>query len=105
MSIQQSWSAEAPEAEGVSSVTMNRRQFLLDALPAAASIAIAAEAIWTPSRSIFLPPRGGWFSRSKGRFMLAGDTVLVDGVFWKNITQSGIVYPPTWLELRKLGLA
>ena len=37
---------------------MNRRHFL--AALAAGSTAIAVPELWTPSRTFFLPPKGGW---------------------------------------------
>lgn len=42
---------------------MNRRSFLRGALGAAVGIVASAELIesLTPKRTIFLPPRGGWF--------------------------------------------
>lgn len=43
---------------------MNRRGFLRGALGAAVGVVAGAELVeaLTPSRTIFLPPRGGWFS-------------------------------------------
>ncbi len=35
---------------------MNRRQLFA----ALAVVAFAPDELWTPSRKIFLPPRGGW---------------------------------------------
>jgi hypothetical protein len=39
---------------------LTRRNFLRFGIPAAAAIAIAPQEIWTPERTYFLPPRGGW---------------------------------------------
>ena len=42
---------------------MNRRGFLKFLLPTAGALAVAPELlaeIWTPKRTIFLPPRAGW---------------------------------------------
>jgi len=39
---------------------MNRRHFL--AALAAGGTAIAVPELWTPSRTFFLPPKGGWLS-------------------------------------------
>ncbi len=49
---------------------MNRRGFLKLLLPAAGAAAIAPDLlfeIWTPKRTIFLPPPGGWSLRSTGQ--------------------------------------
>jgi hypothetical protein len=44
---------------------MNRRSFLKFLLPTSGAAVVAPELlaeIWTPKRTIFLPPRGGWLS-------------------------------------------
>lgn len=50
---------------------MNRRGFFAFLGGAAVAAALAPELIWTPSRTIFLPPAGGWTVNQLGDYLYA----------------------------------
>lgn len=76
---------------------MNRRQFFKALGSTAGAVALSAggialleQELWQPTKSIFLPPRGGWIARpSQGWEILGADgrilTSLVTGPVYQDV--------------------
>lgn len=75
---------------------MNRRGFLKLLLPAAGAVVVAPELlseIWTPSRTYFLPPRGGWRSLILTGEIGRYENIRIANQPWAVNTLGGYYYP------------
>jgi hypothetical protein len=61
LSVRTLWQANLPVG-GLHGESMNRRGFF-KALTGTVALAAVLPEIWTPTKTIFLPPRGGWLQR------------------------------------------